>query len=73
MLGDDLKEDIKVNKFVIVLHNYWMDHISWEKIISKAETYKEAENEAKYLRSDRTKQFNHCDYTIVGFEVNAIK
>jgi predicted AlkP superfamily phosphohydrolase/phosphomutase len=53
--------------YLIVLHNFWMESKGFEKIKSKAKTYKEAEAEGKAYCYDRTTDFNKCAYVIIKF------
>ncbi len=52
-------------KATIVLHHFWMESKKWEIIEVEVSSKKEAEDQAKIMRSDREKQFNHCSYAVL--------
>lgn len=54
----------KKGKYLIVLHSYWMHHISWETKVIENVTKKEAQKEASLLADCRRKEFHHVDWLV---------
>lgn len=52
-------------KYLIILHMWFVDSKGFELYESDAQTFKQAEEEAKALSYDRGATFNKCAYKII--------
>ena len=65
-LKDIIINDKTNNKYLIVLHNYWMrSNKGFEKFIIEANSEIQADKEAALLAYKRTKLFNSCNYIVI--------
>jgi hypothetical protein len=64
-LQDIINNNEGKNKYLIVLHNYWMTSKGFEKFIIEADSESQADKEAALLAYKRIKTFNHCNYIVI--------
>jgi hypothetical protein len=65
-LKDIITNDKTNNKYLIILHNYWMrSNKGFEKFVIEAESKLLAEKEAALMSYKRTKMFNSCNYVVI--------